>query len=71
MKNARPNTAHMFIVNPLSSGSLLSLFSTHPPLEKRIARLRGEGGSVEAKKNGSRPLQTQHERARAFWERLK
>jgi heat shock protein HtpX len=39
--NASPSTAHMFIVNPLSAGSLMSLFSTHPPLEERIARLTG------------------------------
>ena len=39
---AQPNTAHMFIVNPLSGGSLAHLFSTHPPLPERIARLRGE-----------------------------
>ncbi|HAR94923.1 MAG TPA: zinc metalloprotease HtpX, partial [Deltaproteobacteria bacterium] len=32
-------TAHMFIVNPLSGGSLMRLFSTHPPMEERIARL--------------------------------
>ncbi|MBP7527408.1 MAG: zinc metalloprotease HtpX [Syntrophorhabdaceae bacterium] len=32
-------TAHMFIVNPLSGGSLLRFFSTHPPIEERIARL--------------------------------
>jgi heat shock protein HtpX len=37
---ANPATAHMFIVNPLHGGSLLSLFSTHPPIEERIARLR-------------------------------
>lgn len=37
---ARPETAHMFIVNPLAGGSFLSLFSTHPPVEERIARLR-------------------------------
>ncbi len=36
---AKPSTAHMFIVNPLSGGGLLSLFSTHPPLEARIQRL--------------------------------
>ncbi len=36
-----PNTAHMFIVNPLTAGNLAQLFSTHPPLEERIARLRG------------------------------
>ncbi len=38
--DARPETAHMFIVNPLSGGALLSLFSTHPPIEERIRRLR-------------------------------
>ncbi|MBM4306745.1 MAG: zinc metalloprotease HtpX [Deltaproteobacteria bacterium] len=36
---ANPSTAHMFIVNPLSGGRVLSLFSTHPPIEERIARL--------------------------------
>ena len=39
MQEARPASAHMFIVNPLTGGSLLSLFSTHPPMEERIARL--------------------------------
>ena len=38
--NANPATAHLFIVNPLSGRSLMNLFSTHPPLEDRIARLR-------------------------------
>ena len=37
---ANPATAHLFIVNPLSGRSLMNLFSTHPPLEERIARLR-------------------------------
>lgn len=37
--NANPATSHMFIVNPLSGGVLLKLFSTHPPIEERIARL--------------------------------
>jgi heat shock protein HtpX len=37
--NANPATAHMFIVSPLHGGGLSSLFSTHPPLEERIARL--------------------------------
>jgi len=37
--NASPATAHMFIVNPLSGGGLLKLFSTHPPIEERVARL--------------------------------
>jgi heat shock protein HtpX len=37
--NATPATAHMFIVNPLTAKGLMSLFSTHPPVEERIARL--------------------------------
>lgn len=36
---ASPATAHMFIVSPLSGGGLMKLFSTHPPMEERIARL--------------------------------
>ena len=35
-----PPTAHLFIVNPLSGEGLLALFSTHPPIQERIARLR-------------------------------
>ncbi len=38
--NAEPATAHMFIVSPLSGNSLAGMFSTHPPIEKRIAALR-------------------------------
>lgn len=34
------STAHLFIVNPLRGGGVAGLFSTHPPLEKRIERLR-------------------------------
>ena len=41
---AQPATAHMFIVNPLSGRKMANLFSTHPPLEDRIARLKGGGG---------------------------
>ena len=37
--NANPATSHMFIVNPLSGGGILKLFSTHPPIKERIARL--------------------------------
>jgi heat shock protein HtpX len=40
MENAQPATAHMFIVNPLAGRSFASLFSTHPPIEERIRRLR-------------------------------
>jgi heat shock protein HtpX len=38
---ASPSTAHMFIVHPFSGRSLMSLFSTHPPTQKRIERLLG------------------------------
>ena len=38
--DASPATAHLFIVNPLSGGSFRRLFSTHPPIQERIARLR-------------------------------
>ena len=37
--HANPATSHMFIVNPLTGGGILKLFSTHPPIEERIARL--------------------------------
>ncbi|MCA1927846.1 MAG: zinc metalloprotease HtpX [Calditerrivibrio sp.] len=37
--DAKPATAHMFIMSPLSGSSILHLFSTHPPIEKRIERL--------------------------------
>ena len=37
---AKPATAHLFIVNPLSGKGMASLFSTHPPIEERVARLQ-------------------------------
>lgn len=40
MRNAGTSSAHMFIVNPLSGKSLMKLFSTHPPMEERILRLK-------------------------------
>jgi len=42
--DASPQTSHLFIVNPLSGRSLMQLFSTHPPLEERIARLEAMAG---------------------------
>lgn len=39
MQEATPASAHLFIVSPLAGGSLFTLFSTHPPMEERIARL--------------------------------
>ena len=35
-----PATSHLFIVNPLSGGAIMGLFSTHPPIAERVRRLR-------------------------------
>lgn len=40
LKRQNTATAHFFFANPLKGHSLLNLFSTHPPIEDRIARLR-------------------------------
>ncbi len=46
---ASPSTAHMFIVQPMLSGAdLASLFSTHPPIAKRIERLTGRPAEFTA-----------------------
>jgi len=40
VNHVTPASAHMFIVNPLSGGGVMKLFSTHPPVEERIKRLQ-------------------------------
>src|SRR6202158_423463 len=40
-----PATAHLFIVNPLTGGGFATLFSTHPPIAERVARLRAMASS--------------------------
>jgi heat shock protein HtpX len=62
---ASPATAHLFTVNPLAGGGLMSLFSTHPPLAERIARLRGRGGAGMPP-----PVERDGAAGRDFWDRL-
>ena len=69
--HARPETAHMFIVNPLSGRSFQSLFSTHPPIEERVSRLRGVPASPSSpppppSQGGSSPTDS----GKAFWDRM-
>lgn len=40
MQHGNQATAHMFIVNPFSGANMAKLFSTHPPIEERVSRLR-------------------------------
>lgn len=48
MPQATEATAHMFIISPFSAEDAQAIFSTHPPTEKRIARLREEGEKMRA-----------------------
>jgi len=69
---ANPSTAHMFIVNPLSGRSLMKLFSTHPPLEERIARLRGSRpAGPPPMESGRRDTQRPQSGGRNFWDQMK
>ena len=43
MRRQNTSTAHLFFANPLKRSALLNIFSTHPPIEQRVARLRGMG----------------------------
>lgn len=42
-RRANTSTAHLFFANPLKKSSLATLFSTHPPIQERIARLHKMG----------------------------
>lgn len=69
---ANPATAHMFIINPLSSARMDNLFSTHPDTENRIAALeklaasggfggmqQGSSGPWSGASSGPAPVQTE------------
>ena len=70
---AEPATAHMFIVNPLTGRKMMNLFSTHPPLEDRIARLRGSRGQMppmEKSEYGGSGEGRGWQAAQSMWDRL-
>lgn len=46
LKRQNGSTAHLFFANPLKGKGIMNLFSTHPPLETRIERLRGLNGKL-------------------------
>lgn len=46
LQKQNTSTAHLFFANPLSKSSISSLFSTHPPIEDRVKKLRGMGDSL-------------------------
>lgn len=43
LQRQNTSTAHLFFANPLKKGSVTGLFSTHPPIEDRVTRLRSMG----------------------------
>jgi len=68
---AEPSTAHMFITNPFSGKSLMNMFSTHPPIEERIARLRHT--TVDHQFNNSTSTTSENNmtsQAKKFWDNL-
>ena len=65
--DANPSTAHMFIVNPLSGQKMMRLFSTHPPLNDRIAKLRGFQAPEDSSGHGGG---MDLDQGKAFWDRL-
>ncbi len=69
---ASPQTAHMFIVNPLSGKHLQGLFSTHPPISERIARLRGTRPVSPGLSDGDAARRSRSKEAagKAFWDRM-
>jgi heat shock protein HtpX len=45
-RRQNPSSAHLFFANPLKGKSIMQLFSTHPPVEERVARLHDIGGKM-------------------------
>jgi hypothetical protein len=54
MRNVEPALSHLFIVQPFAGG-MASLFSTHPPVQERIRRLRGNKNTTNKKSGRGAP----------------
>lgn len=65
---AEAATAHMFITNPLSGKNFVNLFSTHPPIEERVARLRNQEGPSGPDRGSS--MDSAEKQAKNFWDTL-
>jgi len=70
---AQPATAHMFITNPLAGRSPMNLFSTHPPIEERVARLRGAKITKMDRPDDRAPSSgaSMSDQAKNFWDNLR
>ncbi|MFO7932008.1 MAG: zinc metalloprotease HtpX [Thermodesulfobacteriota bacterium] len=67
---ANQATAHMYIASPVSGRSLMQMFSTHPPIPDRVARLRGTGRPAESTATGGRGKSGLTE-AKESWQKLR
>ncbi|WP_321495685.1 zinc metalloprotease HtpX [uncultured Desulfobacter sp.] len=76
--DASPATAHMFIVNPLTGKQMMNLFSTHPPIEDRVARLLGSrpqgnnfsGTPYQENRDKQSGGETMNDQSRSFWDNM-
>lgn len=72
--SADASTAHMCIVNPLSGGQMINLFSTHPPIPERVRRLTGQrpsaGGQDPRETGGRAKPANMDEQSRSFWDNM-